>query len=784
MDRQPSPALYGDIALIEGLLTREQLDEGIRIQERSLGSPALGEILLDLGFLTPQAHARILELQRQAIRKSDDSTSRPGENTRVRNRLDNLFGKLAVSLGFTAPARIHECVRIQAQARESGSKIPLGRLLVDKGYLDEAQVLTILHIQENQIVGCPPCGKWYRAEGGKAPTACKHCGKPLHPATEMGALDPREILAGAAETLDGGGDVPPDITQYVDETRKSLPAVGADLRVRPVSIPTSAHLGRLAVEMKFITQFQLDESLALQRKSQPPKPLGRVLQERGYLSPDQVSRLLVEQERRLARDGGLPAPVVRRTQIGELAVQQGFLTRDDLNRLLREQARNAEAGYKQPIGRVLVEKGVLTSKDAEHLGRRQRRMRRIASVRGRATSQTYAVYGSVAAALLLGFLFFIPPSKAVQSPVSATDRRPVVRSEVSPPEVTAAPEIREADPPEIVATAGSREEKNVEPHELRRESGEDEDAAVRETGDQALRPVAEVPQAAQAGKPLPAPAVMPVKVDTLESPFDLIEDPVIHAKAAEVEKQGRSALRDFFGQIRKPESPEARLRSLEISLCMSDRVTGQIVALSPRSRWPAPPRAKIVPDGPGHTSTFALPSRDAEEGPDYALAGRFELVTNWFPDRFRLDVGGLEPGRARMKFIIIHTAEGTKAGTIAWFRNPKSRASAHYVVGLDGEVVQMVAEADTAFHGGGATINPYSIGIEHEGYAHRNTWTRPQVLASALLVRYLCAKYRMPVERTTVIGHYETEPRTRTDPGPHFKWADYLSLVRGVGAKQ
>ena len=50
--------------------------------------------------------------------------------------------------------------------------------------------------------------------------------------------------------------------------------------------------------------------------------------------------------------------------------------------------------------------------------------------------------------------------------------------------------------------------------------------------------------------------------------------------------------------------------------------------------------------------------------------------------------------------VVLHSTSGTFAGTIDWFARPSSRVSAHHVVALDGRVVTLVDEADTARHAG------------------------------------------------------------------------------------
>lgn len=72
-------------------------------------------------------------------------------------------------------------------------------------------------------------------------------------------------------------------------------------------------------------------------------------------------------------------------------------------------------------------------------------------------------------------------------------------------------------------------------------------------------------------------------------------------------------------------------------------------------------------------------------------------------------------GRPRTTEIIVQHWWGSPAsnptyqGVVAWFQNPASQVSAHYVVG-QGKMCQMVDENDTAWHA--MSANPFGIGIE------------------------------------------------------------------------
>lgn len=70
-------------------------------------------------------------------------------------------------------------------------------------------------------------------------------------------------------------------------------------------------------------------------------------------------------------------------------------------------------------------------------------------------------------------------------------------------------------------------------------------------------------------------------------------------------------------------------------------------------------------------------------------------------------------GGNRPRVVILHIIVGTLAGADSWFRNPRSKVSAHFGVGKTGTLYQWVDTADRAWANAGA--NSYSISIENEG---------------------------------------------------------------------
>ncbi|GII24844.1 N-acetylmuramoyl-L-alanine amidase [Planosporangium mesophilum] len=156
------------------------------------------------------------------------------------------------------------------------------------------------------------------------------------------------------------------------------------------------------------------------------------------------------------------------------------------------------------------------------------------------------------------------------------------------------------------------------------------------------------------------------------------------------------------------------------------------------------------------------------------------------------DYGNYDPANRpadgnKIRYIVIHDTEGSFDGTVQWFQNPAAYTSAHYVIrSSDGAVTQMVRTKDVAWHAGNWNINAESIGIEHEGVAVDGaTWyTDAMYRSSAKLVRYLSARYRIPLDRQHILGHDDVAndgnyTTSHWDPGPFWDWDRYFSLLRG-----
>jgi len=129
---------------------------------------------------------------------------------------------------------------------------------------------------------------------------------------------------------------------------------------------------------------------------------------------------------------------------------------------------------------------------------------------------------------------------------------------------------------------------------------------------------------------------------------------------------------------------------------------------------------------------------------------------------------------ARPDLVVIHyTAMQTAADALERLCDPLSEVSAHYLIGEQGRIWQMVDESLRAWHAGagrwGAVcdVNSRSIGIELAN-AGDHPFPDPQMTALEDLLTGVMARWAIAPER--VIGHSDMAPLRKSDPGSRFDW--------------
>ncbi|MER8007579.1 peptidoglycan recognition family protein [Streptomyces sp. NPDC094149] len=147
---------------------------------------------------------------------------------------------------------------------------------------------------------------------------------------------------------------------------------------------------------------------------------------------------------------------------------------------------------------------------------------------------------------------------------------------------------------------------------------------------------------------------------------------------------------------------------------------------------------------------------------------------------------GDRPASQSIKYIVVHDTEGAWDGVLKLVQDPTYVSWNYTIRSTDGLIAQHVKAKDVAWHAGNWYVNAKSIGIEHEGFlASPDAWyTEAMYRSSARLVRYLAAKYRIPLDRQHILGHENvpgpttsTIPGMHTDPGPYWDWRHYFELI-------
>ncbi|MGR3566053.1 MAG: N-acetylmuramoyl-L-alanine amidase [Heliomarina sp.] len=149
-----------------------------------------------------------------------------------------------------------------------------------------------------------------------------------------------------------------------------------------------------------------------------------------------------------------------------------------------------------------------------------------------------------------------------------------------------------------------------------------------------------------------------------------------------------------------------------------------------------------------------------------------ELISPiWQPSpNFTARRDGLVPS-----LVVIHyTAMESAGAALERLCDPEAEVSAHYLIGGDGQLWQMVEESQRAWHAGAgewaglSDINSRSIGIELDNRG-THPFAEPQMTVLEELLAGIMERWSIGPEG--VIGHSCMAPGRKCDPGPKFDWA-------------
>lgn len=123
--------------------------------------------------------------------------------------------------------------------------------------------------------------------------------------------------------------------------------------------------------------------------------------------------------------------------------------------------------------------------------------------------------------------------------------------------------------------------------------------------------------------------------------------------------------------------------------------------------------------------------------------------------------------------ILHHTSDDTVDQALRTLANALRGVSAHYLIGRDGRIIQLVDERARAWHAGESKwgsdtdLNSAALGIELDNNGHE-PFAEVQIAALLRLLADVKERYHIPA--ANFLGHADVAPRRKTDPSRYFPW--------------
>jgi predicted Ser/Thr protein kinase len=193
-DLSESNVRAGKIAVGTGMVDEGTVERALHLLEARDSQVTLGELLLQLGHITPEQFKELMALNYAA-------TPAPKPDAGVLDE-SGLFGEAIVERGLATPDQVADALREQAELAAKGVFKNLGELLIDKKVLSPDQVKNLLYEQDQYIMVCPTCSEKYNVLKGWE-------GKAKCPTDASLLIEvPKTSSVGVAATLGGSGDTP------------------------------------------------------------------------------------------------------------------------------------------------------------------------------------------------------------------------------------------------------------------------------------------------------------------------------------------------------------------------------------------------------------------------------------------------------------------------------------------------------------------------------------------------------------------------------------------------
>ncbi len=154
------------------------------------------------------------------------------------------------------------------------------------------------------------------------------------------------------------------------------------------------------------------------------------------------------------------------------------------------------------------------------------------------------------------------------------------------------------------------------------------------------------------------------------------------------------------------------------------------------------------------------------------------------PEKEAIRVPSPNHNARRPNFVILHdTTNDTAERALKTLTDPARQVSAHYLIGRDGTLYQLVDEDRRAWHagasswGGNSDLNSASIGIELDN-SGSEPYPEAQIVRLLDLLQGLKERYRIPA--SNFLGHGDLAPGRKVDPSRYFPWPRLASEGFGL----
>jgi hypothetical protein len=157
--------VIGELAVRDRLISRDQLEDVVRVQQKGGFNQPLGSLMLEQKLLTrPQLDGLLLR-QKQALHDYEKILSVSG-----------LFGRIAIELGMIGEKELAEAIRRQLAMDFDGRLTKIGQILLQMKAISTSQFWEVIHSQG--VFKCGDCGHTLdQPRIQKSSIHCEKCGK-------------------------------------------------------------------------------------------------------------------------------------------------------------------------------------------------------------------------------------------------------------------------------------------------------------------------------------------------------------------------------------------------------------------------------------------------------------------------------------------------------------------------------------------------------------------------------------------------------------------------------